>query len=204
MSEINLVTKLDVIDKMLYRFFVIPITKKRLLEREAQFAWIYRKDFPDWGRGRDDAMNLTKYFMVKQPMDDTFGPTDMPSIWNLQKYRSDQGMFMNFAGDSHDAYSVIMDSALGLLGAAPAHKQDFLDQVAWLHEYLDQAAGAEVSVPHRLPRARRPARRSSRGIAPRATRARGRERASRSPKSAPTATASIPGTRTRRRSRTRS
>jgi hypothetical protein len=46
MSEINLVTKLDVIDKMLYRFFVIPITKKRLLEREAQFAWIYRRTSP--------------------------------------------------------------------------------------------------------------------------------------------------------------
>jgi mono/diheme cytochrome c family protein len=136
MSEINLVTKLDLIDKALYRFFVIPITKQRLIEREAQFAWIYRNDFPDWGRGRDDAMNLTKYFMVKQPMDDTFGPTDMPSIWNLQKYHEDRGMFLNLAGDSYNAYSVIMDSALGLLGAAPAHKQDFLDQVAWLHEYL--------------------------------------------------------------------
>ena len=51
MREINLVTELDLIDKLLYRFFIIPITKKRLLEREAQFAWIYRKDFPDWGRG---------------------------------------------------------------------------------------------------------------------------------------------------------
>jgi RoxA-like, cytochrome c-like len=147
MSEINLVTRLDIIDKMLYRFFVIPITKKRLIERETQFAWIYRKDFPDWGRGRDDAMNLTKYFMVKQPMDDTFGPTDMPSIWNLQKYRADQGMFMNFAGDSHDAYSVIMDSALGLLGAAPAHKQEFLAQVAWLHEYLTKLPAPKYPFP---------------------------------------------------------
>ncbi len=136
MREINSVTQLDFIDKMLYRFFVIPITKKRLIEREAQFAWVYRKDFPDWGRGRDDAMNLTKYFMIKQPMDDTFGPTDMPSIWNLQKYVWDKGMRMNFAGDSHDAYSVIMDSALGLLGAPPAHKDDFVEQVKWLHEYL--------------------------------------------------------------------
>lgn len=136
MSEINLVTKLDFIDQMLYRFLIIPITKKRLIEREQQFQWIYRKDFPDWGRGRDDAMNLTKYFMVKQPMDNTFGPTDMPSIWNLQKYKPEQGMFMNWAGDSHDAQSVIMDSALGLLGAAPHDKQDFLKQVEWLHEYL--------------------------------------------------------------------
>ncbi|MES2356211.1 MAG: c-type cytochrome [Pseudomonadota bacterium] len=136
MREISLVTELDLIDKLLYRFFVIPITKQRLLEREKQFAWIYRKDFPEWGRGRDDAMNLTKYFMIKVPMDDTFGPTDMPSIWNLQKYKWANGMRMNLAGDSNDAQSVIMDSALGLLGAAPAHKEDFINQVTWLHDYL--------------------------------------------------------------------
>jgi mono/diheme cytochrome c family protein len=136
MAEIALVTDLDWIDKLAYRYLIIPMTKKRLIEREAQFAWIYRKDFPDWGRGRDDAMNLTKYFMIKAPMDDTFGPTDMPSVWNLQKYKAEQGMFMNLAGDSHDAYSVIMDSALGVLGAAPHDKQAFLGQVKWLHEYL--------------------------------------------------------------------
>jgi mono/diheme cytochrome c family protein len=136
MHEINLVTRLDWIDKALYRFFVIPITKQRLLEREQQFAWIYRRDFPDWGRGRDDAMNLTKYFMIKVKMDDSYGPTDMPSVWNLQKYKPEKGMFLNLAGDSHDAYSVIMDSAMGLLGAAPHDKNDFLGQVKWMHEYL--------------------------------------------------------------------
>lgn len=138
MAEINRVTKLDVIDSLLYRFLIIPITKKRLLEREAQFAWIYRKDFPDWGRGRDDAMNLTKYFMIKSPMDDTFGPTDMPSVWNLKKYVWEKGHRMNYAGDSHDPYSVIMDSALGLLGAAPHNKEDFLGQVKWLKDYLSE------------------------------------------------------------------
>jgi hypothetical protein len=49
MAEINRVTDLDLIDSLLYRFFIIPITKQRLLEREAQFAWLYRKDFPEWG-----------------------------------------------------------------------------------------------------------------------------------------------------------
>ena len=136
MREIELVTELDWIDRGLYRFFVIPMTKQRLVERETQFKWIYRKDFPEWGRGRDDAMNLTKYFMVKQPMDDTFGPTDMPSIWNLAKYKPEKGMFMNLAGDSHDARSVIMDSALGLLGAAPHDNGKFLAEVDWLHGYL--------------------------------------------------------------------
>jgi mono/diheme cytochrome c family protein len=147
MREINLVTDLDLIDRALYRFLVIPITRKRLLEREAQFAWIYRKDFPDWGRGRDDAMNLTKYFMIKQPMDDTFGPTDMPSIWNLNKYKPEKGMFLNFAGDSHDPYSVIMDSAMGLLGAAPRDKNEFLGHVKWLHEYLGAVRAPKFPFP---------------------------------------------------------
>ncbi len=111
------------------------MTKKRLLEREAQFAWIYRKDFPDWGRGRDDSMNLTKYFMLNLPMDNTFGPGDIPSIWNLKKYNV-AGTTMNWSGDSHDAYSVIIDSALGVLGAPPKSNDEFLEQIKWLQDYL--------------------------------------------------------------------
>jgi mono/diheme cytochrome c family protein len=136
MREINLVTNLDWIDKLAYRYLIIPLTKKRLLERKEQFAWVFRKDFPEWGSGRDDAMNLTKYFMLKWKMDDTVGPTDMPSVWNLQKYKAENGNRMNFAGDSHDARSVIMDSALGLLGAPPHSNKAFLEQVDWLHDYL--------------------------------------------------------------------
>jgi mono/diheme cytochrome c family protein len=135
MREIDLVTELSALDALIYRFLLIPITKKRLTEREGQFAWIYRKDFPEWGRGRDDAMNLTKYFMIELPMDNSFGPTDIPSIWNLKKYAAD-GTTMNWAGDSHDAYSVIIDSALGLLGAAPKSNDEFLGEVKWLQEYL--------------------------------------------------------------------
>lgn len=136
MNEIRLVADLSLTDKLIYRYLLIPITKKRLLEREQQFAWIYRKDFPEWGRGRDDAMNLTKYFMIEEPMDDTVGPTDMPSIWNLQKYKPEKGHFMNLAGDSHDARSVIMDSALGVIGARPKSKAEFLGHIHWFEEYL--------------------------------------------------------------------
>jgi mono/diheme cytochrome c family protein len=50
-------------------------------------------------------------------------------------------------GRRHDSYSVIMDSALGLLGAPPAHKQDFLDQVAWLHEYLTKLPAPKYPFP---------------------------------------------------------
>jgi len=137
MPEINLVTNLSWIDRMIYRFVLIPMTRKQLLAQREHFAWIYRPDFPKWGRGRDDAMNLTKYFMIKLSMDNSFGPTDMPAIWNLKKY-DDSKTNLNWAGDSYDAYSVVIDSALGLLGAAPHDQADFLSQVDWLVQYLRQ------------------------------------------------------------------
>jgi mono/diheme cytochrome c family protein len=138
MSQIALVYDLPFLDKLIYRYILIPITKKRLLEREKQFQRVYHKDFPLWGRGRDDAMNLTKYFLLNWPMDDSIGPTDMPSIWNLKKYQPEKGMLMNLAGDSHDARSVIIDSALGLLAAKPHDAEDFRKQVDWLVNYLSE------------------------------------------------------------------
>ena len=150
MNEINLDANLSWIDKQIYRFVLIPVTRKRLLERGPRFAWIYihgLPKWPDWGRGRDDAMNLTKYFLTTSPLDDTLGPTDMPSIWNIKKYQTRQGTRMNFAGDSWDANSVIIDSALGLLGAAPASNQVFLDEVRWLNKYLDEYQAPKFPFP---------------------------------------------------------
>ncbi|MBL8439106.1 MAG: hypothetical protein JNM61_12980 [Zoogloeaceae bacterium] len=147
MAEIRLVTDLSWVDRVIYRFLLIPITKKRLLERESQFAWLYHPAFPEWGRGRDDAMNLTKYFMIRWPMDDSFGPTDMPSVWNLGKYKAEKGMRMNFAGDSHDVYSVVIDSALGLLGAPPKDNEVFLKNIRWMVDYLVAARAPAYPFP---------------------------------------------------------
>lgn len=147
MAEIDLASKMDWIDRLAYRYLIIPITKQRLSEREGQFKWIYRHDFPEWGKGRDDAMNLTKYFMIRWPMDDSIGPTDMPSVWNLKKYVYEKGDRMNFAGDSNDAYSVVIDSALGLLGAAPHNKKDFLANIDWLVNYLKNKPAPKYPFP---------------------------------------------------------
>jgi hypothetical protein len=92
-------------------------------------------------------MNLTKYFLLRVPMDNSIGPTDMPSVWNLKKYKPEKGMLMNLAGDSHDARSVIIDSALGLLGAEPHSREDFLEQVAWLEKYLGEISAPKYPFP---------------------------------------------------------
>ena len=147
MSEIRSVYKLSFIDRLIYRYLLIPLTKKRLLEREKQFQWVYHKEFPLWGRGRDDAMNLTKYFLLNWPMDNSIGPTDMPSLWNLKKYKPEKGMLMNLAGDSHDARSVIIDSALGLLSAAPHNRDEFLKEIDWLVSYLSEKPAPKYPFP---------------------------------------------------------
>lgn len=141
MPQILLSTKLDFIDQLLYKYFIIPIMKKRLLEMEDQFQWVYNDAYPDWGHGRDDAMNLTKYFMIEvdPPDDGSYGPTDFPSIWNLKKYDSPEDdpnpQRMNLAGDSWNAYSVVIDSALGLLGAEPKDLDDFVGHAQWITEF---------------------------------------------------------------------
>ena len=149
MNEIRLVSGnqygnggLSFIDRQIYRHVLIPLTKKALLEQEKQFSWMEKfiedgTPKPDWGPGRDDAMNLTKYFMTKQKEDNSVGPTDFPSIWNLGirsgKDHAGKQMLLNWTGDTPAVRSVLIDSAMGL-GAPP--RPWFLQRMADLDRYL--------------------------------------------------------------------
>jgi len=149
MNEIRLVNAnnygnggLSFMDRQIYRYLLIPLTKKALLKQEKQFTWMERyvadgKPKPHWGPGRDDAMNLTKYFMTSMPEDNTVGPTDFPSIWNLGirsgTDKTGKQMLLNWTGDTPAVRSVLIDSALGL--GAPARPW-FLKRMAELDRYL--------------------------------------------------------------------
>ncbi|MCI0547121.1 MAG: hypothetical protein L0027_07530 [Candidatus Rokubacteria bacterium] len=130
MAQIDLVTRLDLLDRLAYRFFVIPRVKEELLRRQGQFAWMDRPGWPHWGPGRDDPMNLTKYFMTNLPVDDTVGNADFPAIWNL-KVRD--GKALQWDGSTPLTLAVLTDSALGL-GAQPSAW--FRDEMKWLEGYL--------------------------------------------------------------------
>jgi mono/diheme cytochrome c family protein len=149
MNEIRLVSAnnyrnggLSFVDRQIYRYLLIPFTKKALLKQEKQFAWMERfvddnKPKPHWGPGRDDAMNLTKYFMTSMKEDNSVGPTDFPSVWNLGirsgKDNAGKQMLLNWSGDTPAVRSVLIDSALGL-GAPP--RPWFLQRMADLDRYL--------------------------------------------------------------------
>jgi mono/diheme cytochrome c family protein len=111
LAEIEPHANFDWIDKLAWRFAIIPRTKTALLSRQGQFAWMNRPGWPDWGPGRDDPMNLTKYFMTSMPVDNSVGSADFPSIWNLGLR---QGKNLNWGGETPAPISVIIDSALGL------------------------------------------------------------------------------------------
>ena len=135
LTEIDLAYRLSWIDRQLYKFLFIPLTRKQLIEQGESFAWTASR--PHWGPGRDAPMNLTKFNFLGLPGDDSIDHTDFPSIWNLG-VRVQEGrtwpeddysveadfakldvnpsrlMLMNLAGDTTSFRSVLIDSALGL------------------------------------------------------------------------------------------
>ena len=96
-------------------------------------------------------MNLTKYFMLEAADGRQLRPDRHAVDLEPQEVRQRRTEHaMNWAGDSHDAYSVIIDSALGLLGSeSPKDKDGFPRQIDWLQGLPAQQAAAEVSVPDR-------------------------------------------------------
>jgi hypothetical protein len=128
MAEINREVKLSAIDRLIYRFALIPLTRNALQQQHEQLKWMNRPGWPDWGRGRDDPMNLTKYFMTNMAVDNSTGQADFPSIWNL-KIRKGNGLYLNWSCDTPAVRSVLIDSALGL-GSAPDPNLPF-DELNW-------------------------------------------------------------------------
>jgi hypothetical protein len=105
------------------------MTKQALVTRGKQLAWMNRPGIPAWGPGRDDPMNLTKYFMTSLPWDSTVGSADFPSIWNLGLR---EGKQLNWAGETPSPRSVIIDSALGL----QANPKTVVSNATWIQDYL--------------------------------------------------------------------
>jgi mono/diheme cytochrome c family protein len=116
-------------DKLIYRYLIIPIAKKRILEQAADFAWMHAHDRPAWGPGRDGPFNLTKFNLIRLPDDGTVDNADFPSIWNATLRENTS---MNWAGETQDPLAVYIDSALGL-GAPPGEVTALMERQ---REYL--------------------------------------------------------------------
>ncbi len=129
LPEIEKHTHFSLLDRLAWRYLIIPRTKQARIAQGTQLAWMNRAHIPAWGAGRDDPMNLTKYFMTDLPWDKTVGSADFPSIWNLGLR---EGKFLNWCGETPSPRSVIIDSALGL----QANPKTVSATAAWIEAYL--------------------------------------------------------------------
>ena len=104
--------KLSWLDRLTYRFLLIPITRKRLLEQRDTFAWAGRR--PTWGPGRIDPFNPVKFDMLGLKDDETIGNSDMQAVWNLNaRERIRPSAPLHWDGLNNSVREVAISSALG-------------------------------------------------------------------------------------------
>ena len=108
LAEIAKNTRLSMLDRLLYRFAIIPATRRGLRRLGDADAWMLER--PDWGRGRIDPFNPVKYTILKQPIDTTVGHSDMVPLWNLKAHN---GYAYHWDGLNANLQEVVLSSALG-------------------------------------------------------------------------------------------
>jgi mono/diheme cytochrome c family protein len=108
LAEIARNVRLSAMDRMLYRFGIIPQTRRAILELQERNGWMNRN--PPWLRGRIDPFNPVKFGILEQPIDQTIGNSDMQPVWNLQSHA---GYAFHWDGLNTDLREVVLSSALG-------------------------------------------------------------------------------------------
>jgi mono/diheme cytochrome c family protein len=106
MTQLNYDVKLALIDRLLYRYAIIPFTKKSLKKQEQSYAFMRSR--PNWGPGRTD-MNPFKLRVMGLPDDGSVGSTDIMAIWN-QKAR--EGTFRHSDGLNTTLVEAVRSAAL--------------------------------------------------------------------------------------------
>ena len=80
LNEIAKNVQLSLPDRLIYRFVLIPDTRRALLRLADEEPAAKR----EWGRGRTDLVSLAKFTVLRQPADATIGTADAMPLWNLK------------------------------------------------------------------------------------------------------------------------
>lgn len=100
--------ELSWLDKLLYRFIIIPQTRKELLKQKEDFAWMDVR--PNWGNGRIDPFNPVKFRTLGLDLDDTIGNSDMMSLWNQKQH---EGFALHWDGLETSLTETVQTGAIG-------------------------------------------------------------------------------------------
>ena len=101
------------LEKLLYRYVVIPQTRDALITQGQKLAFLEQQ--PEWGSGRVDTFNPYKTLQFNFPMDqlperELIGTADFPVIW-AQKPR--EGLQLHWDGDNTSVDERNLSAALG-------------------------------------------------------------------------------------------
>lgn len=111
LPEIKANYRLSFTDELLYRYVLIPATKKGLLGFKAEMAFMEKQ--PSWARGRIDPFNPAKFRYVGLPVDTTIGHADNMQIWGMKQHLDNKYVF-HWDGLLHGPLEdVVNTSALG-------------------------------------------------------------------------------------------
>lgn len=80
LAEIARNERLSLPDQLLYRFALIPETRRALL----RLADEKPAGEEQWGRGRTDLVGLAKHTILREPSDATIGTADAMPLWHLK------------------------------------------------------------------------------------------------------------------------
>jgi hypothetical protein len=118
------------LEKQLYRFLIIPQTRKAILKQQQSYTWMDNR--PNWGAGRIDPFNPVKFRTLNLPIDDTIGNSDMMPLWN-QKHH--QGFALHWDGLETSLAETIQE---GAIGDGATKKSINLNDLKRVEEYITQ------------------------------------------------------------------
>nr|WP_209942947.1 cytochrome c [Rhizobium halophytocola] len=113
MAEIATLTDMPLIERLLYRFALVPATRQALRAQGERFAWMASR--PDWGPGRIDPFNPVKFQNLKLPDDGTIGNSDMMPLWNLKTLAASntRTYSLHWDGLQTDVHETVVSGAIG-------------------------------------------------------------------------------------------
>ena len=125
-------TKLSWLDRLLYRYIIIPQTRAGVLEQAQRYAWTYSR--PLWGPGRIDPFNPVKFnprlLDIDPAEDNTIGNSDMEPLWNMAQH---EGFALHWDGLNADLTEVVL---VGAAGDGATHESLPVDDLKNLQEKL--------------------------------------------------------------------
>jgi hypothetical protein len=114
----RLVPKLDLINRLIIRYYAVYLMRDKLITLGQRLSFI---DNTTWGPGRVDTFNAPKallnFPMEHADLKEKMGNADFPSVWN-QKDRARTGMHLHWDGNNTDVDERNLSAAFGT-GAYP-------------------------------------------------------------------------------------